>query len=203
MRRLRLVFLVCLAAFVASLYGQEKQFGLGHTPTAEEMQSWKPTVLADGTGLPAGSGTPAQGEKVYRDKCSGCHGDHGQGNKKPLGTQLVGGFGTLKSVNPILTIGSYWPYATTVWDYIYRAMPYPQPGTLSANETYALTAYLLSLNNIIRPDEVMNRETLPKIRMPNRNGFVPDPRPDVACPTNNKGPNDNTSGVRGISSGSR
>lgn len=182
MRKLIFLFLVCLGAFVASLYGQERQLGLGHAPTTKEIQGWKPTVLADGTGLPAGSGTAAQGEKVYQDKCSGCHGDRGQGNR-PLGTQLVGGFGTLKSDNPVLTIGSYWPYATTVWDYIYRAMPYPQPGTLSAKETYAVTAYLLSLNKIISPNEVMNRETLPKVRMPNRNGFVPDPRPDVACPT--------------------
>ena len=183
MHKLGFVFLICLGAFVASLYGQEKQVGLGHTPTVQEMQSWKPTVLADGTGLPAGSGTPAQGAKVYQDKCSGCHGDHGQGNEKPPGPQLVGGFGTLKSDNPILTIGSYWPYATTVWDYIYRAMPYARPGTLSANETYAVTAYLLSMNKIIGPSEVMNRETLPKVHMPNRNGFVSDSRPDVACPT--------------------
>lgn len=189
MRRLGFLFLICLGAFVASLYGQEKQLGVGRAPTAKEMRSWKPTVLADGTNLPAGSGTAAQGEKIYQDKCSGCHGDHGQGNKKPLGTQLVGGFGTLKSNNPVLTVGSYWPYATTIWDYIYRAMPYPQPGTLSADETYALTAYLLSLNKIIQPNEVMSRGTLPKVRMPNRDGFVPDPRPDVVCPTNNKASN--------------
>ena len=137
----KLIFLslACLVAFVLALYGQEKQFGLGHSPTALELRDWRPTVLPDGTGLPTGNGTPAQGEKVYLDKCSGCHGDHGEGNKQ-LGRSLVGGFGTLKSDNPILTVGSYWPYATTIWDYIYRAMPRPQPGTLSADETYALTA---------------------------------------------------------------
>lgn len=138
-------------------------------------------MLPDGTGLPSGSGTPAQGQTIYQAKCSGCHGDHGQGNGT-LGPQLVGGFGTLKSNNPILTVGSYWPYATTVWDFIHRAMPYSRPGTLTANETYAVTAYLLSLNKIIRPNAVMNRETLPEVRMPNRNGFIPDPRPDVSSP---------------------
>lgn len=178
MRRLGVLAGACLAAFAVSLYGQEEQFHLGHTPTAVEVQQWNITILPDGTGLPAGSGTAIQGERVYQDKCASCHGDNGQGNE-PLGTRLVGGLGTLKSDNPILTVGSYWPYATTVWDYIHRAMPYPEPGILSTNETYALTAFLLYKNGIIKQDQVLNEETLPKVQMPNRDGFVLDPRPDI------------------------
>ncbi len=172
--------MACLGVFVTSLHGQQKQLGLGHTPSIQELSQWKSTVLPDGMGLPPGSGTPVQGKRIYLDQCSACHGDQGQGNE-PLAPQLVGGLGTLKSSKPILTIGSYWPYATTVWDFIHRAMPYSRPGTLTANETYAVTAYLLSLNKIIPANAVMNQKTLPAIRMPNREGFVPDPRPDIAC----------------------
>lgn len=178
MRKLTFLGLACLGVFVTSLHGQQKQLGLGHTPSMQELREWKSTVLPDGTGLPTGSGTPAQGKGIYLDKCSACHGDQGQGNG-PLAPQLVGGVGTLESSNPIRTVGSYWPYATTVWDFIRRAMPYSQPGTLTANETYAVTAYLLSLNKIIPPNAVLNQKTLPAVRMPNRDGFVPDSRPDV------------------------
>lgn len=177
MRRLGLFGAVCLIAFAFCARAQEKNFGLGHTPTTLELQS-NITVLPDGTGLSAGSGTAIEGEQVYRDKCAACHGNDGQGNE-PFGARLVGGLGTLKSQNPILTVGSYWPYATTVWDYIDRAMPYARPGTLSVNETYAVTAFLLYKNGIIKESEVMNSKTLPLVRMPNWNGFVPDPRPDV------------------------
>lgn len=180
MRRFGLFAAVCAIAFGAAAFGQGNQFHLGHTPMHEEMQRWNTTALPDGTGLPVGSGTVAEGRAVYANKCSGCHGDKGEG-REPLGMRLAGGFGTLRDENPVLTIGSYWPYATTVWDYIYRAMPYAQPGTLTANQVYSLTAYLLYLNKIIGRNDVMNRETLPKVRMPNRDGFVPDPRPDVSC----------------------
>jgi cytochrome c len=97
----------------------------------------------------------------------------------PQGPQLVGGIGSLASGNPVRTIGSYWPYATSVWDYIHRAMPQDRPGSLSADDTYAVTAFLLNRNKIIQADEVMNKESLPKVRMPNREGFVADARPDV------------------------
>jgi S-disulfanyl-L-cysteine oxidoreductase SoxD len=180
MRRLGLLAAASLAAFAMSLYGQGKQFHLGHRPDPTELQQWNITVLPDGTGLPPGSGTPIEGEKVYENKCATCHGQNGQGNE-PLGARLVGGIGTLKAVHPVLTPGSYWPYATTLWDYIHRAMPYPQPGTLSANETYAVTAFLLFKNGIIKTGAVMNKETLPKVQMPNRSGFVADPRPDIKC----------------------
>lgn len=182
MRRLGLLSVACLTAFAMSLYGRGVQFHLGHAPTTRELRQGDITALRDGTGLPAGSGTPIEGEKVYRQKCASCHGDNGQGYA-PLGARLVGGFGTLRSDNPILTVGSYWPYATTVWDYIHRAMPYPQPGTLSANETYAVTAFLLFKNGIIKKNDIMNKKSLPKVQMPNRSGFVPDARPDTRCST--------------------
>jgi hypothetical protein len=172
---------VLLTSAAASPHGQGKQLHLGHSPTPAQVRRWNITVLPDGSGLPDASGTVGQGRRIYEDKCSGCHGDRGQGNEQ-LGPRLVGGFGTLKSENPVLTVGSYWPYATTLWDYVYRTMPYPQPGTLSAHQTYALTAFLLYLNGIVQQNAVMNRETLPKVPMANRHGFVPDTRPDVSCP---------------------
>ncbi|HEV2289144.1 MAG TPA: cytochrome c [Candidatus Acidoferrales bacterium] len=187
MRRVEVFAAICAIAFGIAAFGQgnQNQLHLGHPPTPEQMRRWGITVLPDGTGLPAGSGTAAEGQIVYADKCSGCHGDHGEG-REPLGMRLVGGFGTLRDENPVLTVGSYWPYATTVWDYIYRAMPYAQPGTLTAKQAYSLTAYLLYMNKIIGRNDVMNRKTLAKVRMPNRDGFVPDPRPDVSCPQNKK-----------------
>ncbi len=115
---------------------------------------------------------------MYRDKCASCHGPNGDGNQLQ-GPQLVGGVGSLATDNPVRTVGSFWPYATTVWDYIHRAMPLNLPGSLSADDTYAVTAFLLNRNKIIQPDEVMSNETLPKVRMPNRDGFIPDARPDV------------------------
>jgi len=155
-----------------------KPGGLGRPATAEEVKQRDITTLPNGAGLPDGKGTAAQGEAVYRDKCASCHGPNGEG-VAPQGTQLVGGVGTLASENPIRTVGSYWPYATSVWDYIHRAMPQNQPGSLSADETYAVTAFLLNRNKIIEANEVMDKESLPKVRMPNRDGFIPDARPDV------------------------
>jgi cytochrome c len=151
---------------------------LGRPATPEEVKQRDITVLPTGAGLPDGKGTAVQGEGVYRDKCAACHGANGEGNP-PQGTQLVGGVGTLASDNPVRTVGSYWPYATSVWDYVHRAMPLTKPGSLSADDTYAVVAFLLNRNKIIQPDEVMNQETLPKVHMPNRDGFVPDARPDI------------------------
>ena len=122
-----------------------------------------------GEGLPAGSGNATAGANVYATKCIACHGEKGAG--KPS-DQLVGGKGTLKDAAPVRTVGSYWPYATTLFDYIRRAMPWQAPKTLTNDEVYALTAYLLVLNKIIGEGEVMNAETLPKVKMPNRDGFI-------------------------------
>ena len=154
-----------------------KQTRLGRSASAEEVKQRDVTTLPNGDGLPEGRGTAAQGEAVYRDKCAACHGPNGEGS--PQGTQLVGGVGSLASDNPVRTVGSYWPYATSVWDYIHRAMPLNQPGSLSADDTYGVTAFLLNRNKIIEASEVMDKESLPKVRMPNRDGFIPDARPDI------------------------
>ena len=118
-----------------------------------------------------------EGKEVYTRRCADCHGSEGQGGDE--GEVLVGGEGTLDSLKPVKTVGSYWPYATTLWDYINRAMPFDSPGSLTHKQVYALVAYLLYLNGIIEEEEVLDAQTLPQVGMPNREGFVPDPRPDV------------------------
>jgi cytochrome c len=163
---------------------------LGRPASAEELKDRDITVLSTGAGLPDGNGTAAQGEAVYRDKCASCHGPNGEGNL-PQGPPLVGGIGSLATDNPVRTVGSFWPYATSVWDYIHRAMPLTQPGSLSADDTYAVTAFLLNRNKIIEASEVMNRESLPKVRMPNRDGFIPDARPDIGKNSHTSGDNKN------------
>ncbi len=141
---------------------------LGRPATPAESAAWDISISPDGTGLPPGSGTPAQGEAVYSQKCQVCHGEKGAGQPND---PLVGGYGTLASPQPIRTIGSYWPYATTVFDYIRRAMPYTQTKTLTNEEVYAVTAYLLHLNGIIKAQDAMNAQTLPQVQMPNRDHF--------------------------------
>jgi S-disulfanyl-L-cysteine oxidoreductase SoxD len=163
---------------VVSLSGQDHRAPVGRTPSPDELKQWDITVLPNGAGLPEGKGTAAEGEAIYRSQCASCHGVNGEGNGS-LGGPLVGGIGTLASPKALKTIGSYWPYATSVWDYIHRAMPYGKPGTLTPDETYAISALLLYRNGIIQQTEVMTQATLPKVRMPNRDGFVPDSRPDV------------------------
>jgi cytochrome c len=143
--------------------------GLGVSVEPEHVAGWALTILPDGTGLPPGSGTAAAGAEVYAQKCVACHGVDGAGNPND---QLVGGHGTMATAAPVRTIGSYWPYATTVFDYIRRAMPLIEPQSLTNDETYALTAYLLHLNDVIDEDDVMNARTLPRVEMPNRNNFV-------------------------------
>ena len=142
--------------------------GLGVPATPEQVAGWDVSIGPDGAGLPSGSGTAATGKTVYEAKCVACHGVDGAGRPND---QLVGGQGTLKDAAPIRTIGSYWPYATTVFDYVRRAMPYVTPHSLTPDETYALTAYLLALNNVIGQNDVMDATTLPKVVMPNRASF--------------------------------
>lgn len=143
---------------------------LGLQATEAQIAGWDVGIAPDGSGLPPGSGTPAQGAAIYAVKCIACHGAEGAG--KP-NDQLVGGQGTLASGSPVRTIGSYWPYATTLFDYIRRAMPYPMPHSLTDDETYALTAYLLRLNGIVGDDAVIDAQSLPRVRMPNRDNFDP------------------------------
>ncbi|MFN8559779.1 MAG: cytochrome c [Dehalococcoidia bacterium] len=152
------------------------RFGFGRVATQAQIDRWNIDVRPDGQGLPAGRGTAVQGKAVYAAKCASCHGDTGrEGGQGPV----------LVDTRPFAdgvpaSVGNYWPYASTVWDYINRAMPFDDPGTLTADEVYALTAYLLAEHTIIAPDAEMNAQTLPKVEMPNAKGFVaPDPRPDV------------------------
>ena len=142
---------------------------LGVPATPAQIESADVSIGPDGAGLPPGSGTPAQGEAIFNTKCIACHGPQGSGT---VNDQLVGGGGTLTSPTPIKTIGSYWPYATTVFDYVRRAMPYPTPHSLSDQEVYAITAYLLNLNGVIGKDAVMDAKTLPQVQMPNRGNFI-------------------------------
>ena len=143
---------------------------LGRIAAPEEIASWDISIGPDGAGLPPGSGTPKQGEAVYTAKCLVCHGEKGAG--KP-NDSLVGGHGTLAGDQPpVKTVGSFWPYATTLFDYVRRAMPLNESKSLTNDEVYAVVAYLLQLNGIISEGETINAHTLPKVPMPNREGFV-------------------------------
>ena len=154
-------------------FAQSPKYKVGRAPTAEEVSSWSISILPDGTGLPEGKGTAVEGKDVYERRCSECHGNELQGGD---GAALVGGQGTLASAKPLKTVGSYWPYATTLYDYIRRAMPQLTPGVLTADQTYAVVAYLLHMNEIVAEDAVMNAEALPAVVMPARDRFVPDDR---------------------------
>ena len=142
---------------------------LGRVATSAEVVGWDVSIPPDGTGLPPGRGTSVQGAVVYEQKCQNCHGQKGAGQPND---RLVGGHGTLASKTPVRTVGSYWPYATTVFDYVRRAMPYTQSHSLGDDEVYAVTAYLLHLNGIIGEADVMDAQTLPKVKMPNRDNFI-------------------------------
>ena len=142
---------------------------LGRVAMPAQIAGWDISVLPDGTGLPAGSGNAVAGAAVYEQKCLACHGAKGAGQPND---RLVGGLGTLASKTPVRTIGSYWPYATTVFDYVRRAMPYIQPQSMTNDEVYAVTAYLLQQNGIIGEGDEMNAQTLPRVKMPNRDGFI-------------------------------
>lgn len=149
--------------------GMSGRYGLGSTPTPAQIAGWNIDVSPEGGGLPPGSGSVAQGAALFAAKCVACHGLGGEGGP---GGRLVGGAGTLASTKPVLTIGSYWPHATTVYDYIHRAMPLDQPGSLTPNEVYALTAYLLNRNGILAGDTVLDAARLRTVQMPNRAGFT-------------------------------
>jgi cytochrome c len=151
-------------------------YGLGRPASDAEIRAWDIDVAPTGEGLPPGQGTVKRGAQVYAAKCAGCHGPTGREGPK---NRLVGGRDTLASPNPVKTVGSYWPYATTLYDYIRRAMPFDAPQSLSPDDVYSVVAWLLHQNGIIDEVTVMDTRTLPQVQMPNRNGFIPDPRPDV------------------------
>jgi len=164
-----LVLAVGGCATAAATRGGLEGPNLGQEATPAQIAGWDISVGPDGVGLPPGKGTPATGATVYEQKCLICHGAKGAGQPND---RLVGGQGTLASKTPVRTVGSYWPYATTVFDYVRRAMPYIQPQTLSNDEVYAVTAYLLHLNGIIGERDEMNAQTLPKVKMPNQPNFI-------------------------------
>jgi cytochrome c len=177
MRFDRAVLAACAAMAIVPACAEPRHYTFGRTPTDAEIAAQNIDVRADGRGLPPGQGSVAQGRDIFANTCAPCHGDKGQGL---LSDRLVGGFGTLKDHNPVRTVGSYWPYATTLFDYVRRAMPFSAPGSLTDDQVYAVSAYVLSMNGIVADDAVLNAANLPKIAMPNRDGFIsPDPRPDV------------------------
>ena len=164
-------------------------FGIGAPASAEEIAGWDIDIRPDGKGLPPGSGSVEDGEMMYEEKCASCHGSFGEGvGRYPV---LSGGEGSLTEDRPERTVGSYWPYASTLWDYIHRAMPYPQPQSLSDDEVYAITAYVLYLNDLVEDDFVLTPDNLASVEMPNRDGFFFDDRPDTSnnnCMENCKDP---------------
>jgi len=168
------VFACLLCAALAA--GQSASLGLGRAASPEEVESWGTIVGPDGQGLPPGSATAAEGRSLYDRRCAVCHGPTG---REGPDDRLAGGQGLLATDEARKTVGSYWPTATTLWDYVYRAMPFNQPGSLSTDEVYAAVAYVLYLNDIVGEQEPVDAASLLAIAMPNRDGFVSDPRPDI------------------------
>lgn len=154
-------------------------YGFGTTAIEQEIAAVDIDAMPDGRGLPPGSGTYAQGREVYMAQCAACHGEQLEGIPDLGGDKLIGGRDSLASGSPVKTVESYWPYATTLFDYVKRAMPLVAPGSLSDDEVYAVSAFILAEAGIIGQDQVIDATTLPEVLMPNRDGFVPDPRPDV------------------------
>jgi hypothetical protein len=176
-----IIFALALAALgapAAAAGVDEAQYGFGTRPSEAELGHFV-SPLPDGRGLPQGSGSVLEGKSVYQQQCASCHGEKLQGG---LGDRLIGGRGTLVNDSPakapVKTVESYWPWPTTLFDYTKRAMPMNAPGSLTDDQVYALTAYILSQANIVSEDAIMSADTLPKVVMPNRDGFIPDHRPE-------------------------
>ncbi len=179
--KLTLIAAGAMAFAVAAHAQQKKPYGYGTPATQQQIAGWDIDARGDdGEGLPAGKGNVARGAEVFAEQCAACHGTFGEGEGRY--PKLVGGNGTLTADRPEPTVGSYWPFAVTLWDYINRAMPMPMPHTLSADDVYALTAYVLNLNNLVADDFVADKASLPKVKMPNHDNFIwQDPRPDTAA----------------------
>jgi mono/diheme cytochrome c family protein len=162
----------------AAAFAQAPSYGnLGRAPSKEEIQAWNQSIGPQGKELPPGSGTAKQGEEIFASKCAACHGPNGEGSQ--LAPRLIGGRGALNTPTPSRTLANYWPFATTVWDYINRAMPPKQEGSLNAGDVYALTAFILNRNDIIPESQVLDAKSLPAVKMPNRDGFVPQGLGDI------------------------
>lgn len=181
-------FLAVIAALMLSAPGLAAEgqnattYGFGTSPSTEELARFT-SPLPDGRGLPPGSGSVEQGKTVYQAQCAACHGQNLQGG---IGDRLIGGRGTLVNDDPtkapVKTVESYWPYATTLFDYVKRAMPFDAPDSLSNDEVYAVSAYILSEAKIVSSDAVLDATSLSAVKMPNRDGFIPDPRPETFPP---------------------
>lgn len=176
---LRKAVLAAVALICATPVGAQSRYGIGRIATPAEIAGWNIDVDRDGNNLPTGSGSVQHGRAVFDEQCASCHGAHGEGG---VGDRLVGGQGTLATPKPIKTVGSYWPYAPTLFDYIRRAMPQNAPQSLSNDDVYAVAGYVLSLNGLLPPDASLDAATLRAIKMPNRAMFIGDPRPDVKNP---------------------
>jgi cytochrome c len=171
-----------LSALDSGAQTSPARYGIGRTATPEMIRGWDIDIRGDdGLGLPPGKGTAKDGEALYVAQCANCHGEFGEGNGR--WPELMGGKGTLTSDDPRKTVGSYWPYAPTLFDYIKRTMPFTAPQSLSDDETYALTAYVLHLNDLWPLDAELDADKLKAVRLPNRDGFLrEDPRPDTPTP---------------------
>ena len=168
---------LALALSVSSGTALAQSPGLGKPISEQDIKQWDITILPDGTNLPPGSGSPADGAKIYAEKCVACHAEGGKGGGAPGAGPLVGGAPLTDGIDVLKTIANYYAYSTTVFDYIRRAMPYYAPRSLSDNEVYALTAYILALNKLIGENDVMDAKSLPQVKMPNRDNFT-IPYPD-------------------------
>lgn len=154
----------------------QSPYGIGRPATSAEIAGWNIDIGRDGSNLPQGSGSVGHGRDVFAQQCAACHGEKGEGG---LGDRLAGGQGTIGTARPIRTVGSFWPYATTLFDYIRRAMPQNAPQSLSDDDVYAVSAYILNLNGLVGADATLDAKSLAAIKMPNRDRFVGDARPDV------------------------
>ena len=179
MRTLKLGLAACAAGMLGWAAHAGDRYGIGRPATEAEIAGWNIDIGRDGSNLPAGSGSVAHGREVFEQQCASCHGAKGEGG---VGDRLVGGQGTLATAKPVKTVGSYWPYAPTLFDYIRRAMPQNAPQSLSNDDVYAVSAYILNLNGLLPADATLDAKTLSAIKMPNRAGFTGDPRPDVKNP---------------------
>lgn len=170
---------ILLAASVLSPLACAQESSLGRIASPEEIAGWNIDVFPDGTNLPEGSGTVVHGKEVYMASCAGCHGANLEGG---FGPALTGGKGSLTSPKPLKTVGSYWPYASTLFDYIRRAMPFQAPQSLSNEDVYSVSGYILNVNGLLPDDATVDASALTKLQMPNRNSFYVDDRPDAKTP---------------------
>jgi S-disulfanyl-L-cysteine oxidoreductase SoxD len=175
MRKPLAFLLLSLSLGIDAAFAQSP--GLGKPITESDIKDWDIAILPDGTNLPPGSGTPAQGAKIYAEKCVACHGEGGKGGAGPGAGPLAGGAPLTNGIDTVKTIGNYYPYATTIFDYVRRAMPFNMPRSLTDDEVYALTAYILSLNKLIGENDVVDAKSLPLVKMPNRDNYIV-PYPD-------------------------